>query len=282
MEVLEIVAAIISTDEATLNAKADTFNINDELVSSLKAIRGTHAPTQHPDISYIYDPVIDENSKIIAKQQEEIKHICREQAEHFAAFDSARKSFNDQIELYQRENDDLKEANTKQNKKVQSLFRKADKQEQYSRRHILEAENIPYKKGENTTDVVIEIFRAMGVRVSHCDICRSHRNGRKRNGPRPIFVKFVRHDLRDEVYNNRDNLRDIPRYSRVFINENLTKYRSDIYREVRRERDFFHWTYDGTIYVQKKNIENARIFKIVSQDDYEWVFRKPFPVTTSH
>ena len=158
------------------------------------------------------------------------------------------------------------------------LHAKNDKQEQYPRRHILEVEGVPYKKGENTTETVLAIFRSMGLRISHRDICRSHRNGRRRNGPRPIYVKFVRHDVKDQVFAQRDVLREINCYRRVYINENLTKFRKDIYLQVRKEKDFAHWTYDGAIYVSRIGVQNARVFKIVSHNDYEMVFLKPFPL----
>ena len=77
-----------------------------------------------------------------------------------------------------------------------------------------------------------------------------------------------------------DVLREMPGFNRIFIDENLTKYRSHLYREVRKERMWNNWTYDGVIYVSRKGTDptNCPILKIQSGRDYQRIFGKPLPV----
>ena len=140
---------------------------------------------------------------------------------------------------------------------------------------------IAERSGENTTELVLRIFRRMGIFLKRSDISRSHRQSKGRNnrGPRPIYVKFVSHDLKDEIFLNRDRLRELPEYRGVFINENLTLFRSRLYQIVRREcgRQMEHYTYDGVIYVRKVG-DSKSCHAIVDRGDFEKVFKKSAPI----
>ena len=280
VEVLKIFSAVISTDEPIFDQEVEKFNIGEDLVDALKSIRDLHNRTRHPVNLDAYDPVADENAIKIQDQQLEIERLFKRQNDTISSYNRAKEQFESNLKYLQLENHYLREDNTCMKQEIGSLHAKNDKQEQYSRRHILEVKGVPYQKGENTTETVIDIFRSMGLHISHRDICRSHRNGRRGKGPRPIYVKFVRHDVKDQVFAQREVLRDIYCYRRVYIDENLTNFRRELYSQVRKEKDFDHWTYDGAIYVSRIGVQNARVFKIVSHNDYEMVFHKPFPLRT--
>lgn len=139
-----------------------------------------------------------------------------------------------------------------------------DEHEQYSRRAILELHGVPYNKyNDNTNRIVTNVFAAMGVKVSRQDLDRSHRqfgyagSAGKRKPP-IILVKFVSHDLRDFIYSKRDVLRNLPGFRHLYINENLTKVRRNLFRQVRKMSDFESWTYDGKIYMRHFVYPNVR------------------------
>lgn len=118
-------------------------------------------------------------------------------------------------------------------KDVTNLFFAADKHESWTRRCTLILNGIPEERGECTNRIAIDLFHHMGLEdVTPQDICRTHRNSpRVEEGRhRPIFVRFTRRDVRDNIYFARDRLRKTDRYRAVFIDENLTKhnYRSRI------------------------------------------------------
>ena len=157
------------------------------------------------------------------------------------------------------------------------VHNKIDEQKQYNGRNILKLEGIPQRPDENTNVIALDIFHKMGISVSLHDIDRSHRtklrNGRK-NIPSPIYVKFIRHDVRDIVYKNRDILRKMNGFRKVFINEYLTPYRNRIYRSVRKQKDWVSWTYDGTIYVQALHMPKSKIYSITNDFDFFTVFQR--------
>ena len=161
------------------------------------------------------------------------------------------------------------------NRDINSLYLKADDQQQYSRRHILELHGCYESKKEDTTSIALDVFQALGVSIGREHISRSHRQRKDRGhrGPRPIYVQFISHDIRDEIYDGRHLLRPIPNMRRVFINENLTRHRSWLYSLVRREckQDYYHWTYDGTIFISRDgSYKNAK--SIIYKSDFYNIF----------
>lgn len=83
--------------------------------------------------------------------------------------------------------------------------------EQYSRRDCLEFRGIPVGDGENTNQTVVKIATKIGVDMNTLDISTSHRlPARTSNKDPPVIIaKFVRRDVRDQVYHARKTLRGI-------------------------------------------------------------------------
>lgn len=186
-------------------------------------------------------------------------------------------------EIYEREVDylletaSLLERSTKMlEDEMHETKQEQEKQEMYGRRNILQVDEYEERDGENTNQIFLRMCHAIGLKnVSFKDICRSHRNGRRRRGggPRPIYVKLVSHDLKDEVMKRKNLLRKIPDYKHVFVNENLTSHRRWLYKCVREEVGNRNCqTYDGTIYV--KNLHGNMPFKIDNIKDFFYVFNK--------
>ena len=223
-----------------------------------------------------------EKIKLLEKQLAETKANCDEAKE---SFEKDLVVMRERTKLVETATADLSSTVRGIDVDLDSVFLYGDKHEAWSRRSILLLEGLLEKRGEDTNHIAIKLFRAMGINVSLADICRSHRNGPHLKGRhRPIYVKFVRHDIRDAVYYARDNLRQIRNYRYVFINENLTKYRSRLFREARKEKAWQSWTYDGAIYCCRRGEDSkaSRLWKIVKISDFKKVFgRHPFKKTAS-
>ena len=209
---------------------------------------------------------------ILPPIDDEIAALKQQMSENLATYLETTQNYEADLKY-------MKKVNSEMNKKISILTKEVEKQEQYSRRYNLAVDGVEYHEGEDTNKKVMDIFRAIGARVSYQDIDRSHRNGSWRgNKPPPILVKFTRHDAKDEVYFKRDVLRELSKFRYTYINENLTAKRSKIFREVRKEKSWDSWTYDGRIYVSQRglNPKNRIISRIESKEDYERVFRKKF------
>ena len=151
------------------------------------------------------------------------------------------------------------DVSTKFEDKIENLHEIVDAQNQYGRRNILDLNGVEWSPNENTNEIVIGIFRAMGFHINLRDIDRSHRifhkGNRKRNAPPVIYVKLINHDLKQLIYNHRDMLRFMPGYQSIYIDENLTAVRRKLFARVRRMRQWESWTNDGKIFLSLKNSE---------------------------
>ena len=150
---------------------------------------------------------------------------------------------------------------------IEDLYVVTDAIEQYGRRNILVIKGIQWNKNENTNSIVIRLLRAMGFRVSLRDIDRSHRIFRRGHRPPDIYVKLVNHDLKQLVYNCRDMLRNMPGYYSVYIDENLTAVRRELFQKVRRLEQWHSWTDDGKIYLSLRNSRKPVIKVITCEND---------------
>lgn len=156
-------------------------------------------------------------------------------------------------------------------KDVKSLKSAIDDSEQYSRRNCLIFAGVEEKDGESTDVIIKDICRnELDVELDDGDIDRSHRLGsplpdggpdnrqpnipsRRKKRHRNIIVKFTNYRIREKVYGARRKLRDSSSAIPVFINENLTKTRSNLFWRIKkaiRNRTHQIWTQDGVIIVK--------------------------------
>lgn len=132
-----------------------------------------------------------------------------------------------------------------------------DNLEQYTRRTNIRIYGISEDTDESTDEIAIKFFKdELGVAVTQNDISRSHRVGKKYlaadKKPRPIIVRFVKHNTKVAVLICRRVLKDNKRpYN---IQEDLTFSRRKILAYL--SKDIVEgiiskvWTIDGTIFLR--------------------------------
>ena len=133
-----------------------------------------------------------------------------------------------------------KKASKQPRSDIQELQKSLDELEQYSRKNSVEIHGIPEDIGISTNEVICKVASAVGVEIAPENIEISHCLYRKK-GTKPIIAKFPNHKDKAKLYKARVQLKNLtlyalfPSYSatglagqRIFINENLTSYRSDI------------------------------------------------------
>ncbi|WAR01431.1 hypothetical protein MAR_007989 [Mya arenaria] len=162
--------------------------------------------------------------------------------------------------------------------RINNLSVDNDKPNQYSRRNCLRVSGIEEGQGESTDKIVIDLIKAIGADVSLDQIDRTHRLGKPRTmgpnqpankRPRDIFIKFVSYRLRQPVYKSRTKLKSAG-YKMVFINEELTKQRAELFSRTRRlfkeELVDSVWTFDGVIFIKDKS---QNVHRIETPDAFE-------------
>ena len=154
------------------------------------------------------------------------------------------------IACLERTVSDLREDLSETREALDVMHNSLDTHEQYSRRNSLRFfTKQPEDRQESTDSLVIDMANSIGVSLVPGDICRSHRVGRpSSNGPRPIIAKFTSYRVRSAVFLARKKGRGL------FITEDLTKSRSNMFFKARRYRTdgiFKHaWTNDGNVKVR--------------------------------
>ena len=154
-----------------------------------------------------------------------------------------------------------------------------DDLEQYTRKHNLEIHGIPEQTDENLAEQVITLGKALNVTIRGDDIDICHRlfTGRNRSKPKPIIVRFKSYRAKKELYGARKSLKNknlnqiFQGAGIVYINENLTRMRRELFAEVwrRKKSKQWHsaWTIDGKIFM-KISLADQPV-RIYSQEDLD-------------
>lgn len=171
------------------------------------------------------------------------------------------------IQKLQTELDEVRKEFTDFKKKVvtKSNFN-IDRNEQYSRKDSARISNItdPHDKEEDTNGAVIKLAKDIGVVIKSEDISTSHRLGKvTATYDRPIIVKFVRRDTKRNIMMKRRLLKDHAVHSNVYINDDLTRMRYKISKELRNQ-NYNVWSRDGKIFYKVKDTND-----ITMVDSYE-------------
>ena len=201
-----------------------------------------------------------------------------------------------QYDSLKAEYDKLIEVNTLQKEEISNLKSQAaalktqeikdsikvDELEQYGRRQNLEIVGVPEKEDENTNAIVLEVAKMLDVDIMSSHISTSHRlpkkkaSSRNNYGSSPIIVRFTSRDIRNQIYANRKKARfvDLKNFSvsdtkNIFVNENLTPTRKQLFwktkQEVKNNSWKYIWTHNGNVFVKKD--DNASITAIKNELD---------------
>ena len=147
---------------------------------------------------------------------------------------------------------------------VVAAINQIDDLEQYTRKRNLEIHGISESPEENLLEKIIKVGKALNVHIANNDIDICHRVATRRSSgdPRPIIVlRFRSYRAKSELYKARKHLKSVSlsnyfhNTEAVYINENLTNYRRDLFAKVRKfkKNNNWHsaWTMDGKIFIKK-------------------------------
>ena len=177
----------------------------------------------------------------------------------------AMEDFNNELA---KENKFLKESLLSSTNNIELMKQDLNNLEQYSRRECLEIRGIPVLPGEKTNEIVRKVGEVIGVPIESSDISTSHRLPANRNNSRntepAIIAKFIRRDIRDQLYKARKNLRQITTRDigilrtaerKIYIAESLTQANKKLFNkclEFKKQQHYkFIWTVYGKIFLRK-------------------------------
>ena len=208
------------------------------------------------------------------------------------SFEASLRFMSDKYEDMQRKLNQLEEQNRQLNfenkslkfhvdtltQNVRELESEIEEQQQYSRRDCLEFKNIPELEDESTNEIVVNVAELLGVNISHDDISISHRlppskpwkdelGNTQPPPPPPIIAKFVRRDVKDDVFQARFALKrkttcDLVvdyvecEHNPIYISESLTVIRKKLFRSCLKFKKEFKLhvvsTSNGRIYIKEE------------------------------
>ena len=158
-------------------------------------------------------------------------------------------------EKLKTENSGLKRRVSEQGDLIAELIERQDDMEAYTRRECLVIQGLNERENDMNERREFQSFAetALEVQVNDTDISRLHRLGAPRSDgkPRPMVVKFVRHDKKSEIYRGKKKLKN----TRYFISELLSARSKRIFEKAKalQQNNMVHsiWTVDGTVFCKR-------------------------------
>ena len=154
------------------------------------------------------------------------------------------------------------------------LHLEGEHRDQYTMRETIRVTGVPFKRGENTTDIICRIAHSIGVYICPDDISVSHRTGKHHTGRhRAIICKFTRRETKYKILQNRKLARNITSDDdgnpvTIFIDEKLTPMRANVCRLLRNEK-VQHHTKDGKIFITNTGSNQLTVLDTV-EDWVKW------------
>jgi hypothetical protein len=210
-------------------------------------------------------------------------------------FDDKLKAVMDVMKTVQAENIDLKNKLQMASAHIETLEGSArqvasrvDALEAYGRRDNLIIAGVPLSsfsealttgstnQPENSRDTEKAVLRLcneqLQVLVGPSDISIAHRLPAKTKDHCPlIIVKFTSRKVREEVFRAKKQLKGIN--NKVYINEDLTKTASNLFRIARdmvRKHDIFSaWTNSGAVFVKKRDDPACKAAKMSTLEELQ-------------
>lgn len=206
------------------------------------------------------------NASVTAMAQSVADIISSTLNDRMTAIESENKRLNEQVRQL---TDKINELENHKQMTSKSL----DTAEQYSRRSCLRISGVAETPDESTDDIVLNIARACDVEMTLAEIDRSHRvptrkpSAAGKSHPHDIIVKFVSYRSRAALYSGKSRLKNNDNFTRVYINEDLTRLRASLLRSARQlvkiNKVTSAWSHDGRIFV--KCIDGSR--RLISSID---------------
>lgn len=141
-------------------------------------------------------------------------------------------------------------------RKLETVQRKTNNNEQYSRSLNLRINGLPETYNENCVDSVVQLAKDMGIHLAVNDINRAFRMGPRKYRPRPILVQFLRYKDRQLFFTRRTQLKG----SDIFIREDLTKENHAL---LHRARETFPWAWSSQGKIMVRNQQSpVQLYRI--------------------
>ena len=177
------------------------------------------------------------------------------------------KYLKEQVKASKKELEDMEQ-------RLDEVEAKHDDLEQYTQKFNLVIHGIPEREEEDNIENVIKLGKLLEVNLSSGDIDIVHRMKTKnKDKPRPIIARFCNYNAKSKLYKARLNLRNVDLQDlgaeKIIINENLTAWRAELFKEARKVKRKHNngktWTVNGKIFL--KTDLTAKVLKIDSYED---------------
>ena len=235
-------------EDDTLLEGLDSVACKDVLFKFLKSLEKR--------IIDIYD-VTSLNKEMHGKNEKQLNDLTSSVQFISEKFDLYEKELQEKDKKIKELKDDVGLLQTE----IGEMKHEMERQCQYTRRNCLLIHGVKEEENEDTDKIAVDIAnKDLNITINKGHLDRSHRLGKRNNNtlkPRPIIVKFVRYNDRQNIFSNKKKLKG----KEIAITESLTATRMKKLNDARNEHGFQNvWSVDGKIFFKSNKESRPKIY----------------------
>ena len=212
-----------------------------------KSVTTRHMAQQAQAENSDLDVLFNKLDKVFQKKLEDMKETILQEVKSYIQEEVL--SLKQEVNHLKSEISSLEAKTSTLQHDITELNRKNINLEQYSRRKSIRILGMTEKPGENCTNLALELLSSkLDLKLGAQDIETAHRILSKKH-PRPLIVKFTKHDSKMSVMTHRKLLKG----QKVSITEDLC---ADLYKLMNRlqndDRIANVWAWDSNIFAKRK------------------------------
>ena len=255
----------------TKNTKKPMSDVSEKSTTSGHEAHGVEEPVTNNGIWELLCTIRSDITKILDenKRQSEVIQELKKSIE----FESGKredlekrcKKLEDDLNSTRKVLEDSEKKRALEDGKLEDL-------EQYTRKYNLEVSGLSCERDSTDRELIILMAKTLDVELDDKDMDIVHRLNVK-NGTPPIIIRFSTYQAKQRLYKARKLARNIDwssifgYHTSVYINENLTKKRRNLFmvtrRSVKLNTWFGCWTIDGKIFLKKTQESKPYIIRSV-------------------
>ncbi|CAK1596627.1 unnamed protein product [Parnassius mnemosyne] len=263
-----------------LEDKLDKFdqNISETITKSLQLILASELSKITVSLATLNDTVhgLRSDNASFKESLKDINSRLSEMEKSFSYSNTRQDTFDEQLQTLKNQMQPVSDLPCH----IKKLESKLAAMEQQARDCNIEITNLPDRRNENLTNIVMGIGTFIKQQILATDIVAIHRvphADQKDTRPKNVIVKLTTRTLRDNIIAASRSSKDLNTEKlgisgspqKIFINEHLTIQNKHLFRECRnraKSQDYkFVWIKHGVILTRKT--ENSPVLAIRSEQD---------------
>ena len=247
----------ISSDLADLKNGFNSMLKKDEIQALITSTITNVMEEMEKRIKADYDRKIQEKTKELQETINVLQYDNRQLTDKIEKIEENTKKKMAELTELERDN----------NRRSKDALRRANQNEQYSRKNNIKLNNVPEEKDEDQETLATKVSNILGkhgVTLDQHEIVAMHRIPAKSATIKPVLIKLLNNNVKTRVMKKRRNLKDDGHR----VSDDVTQLNTGLISRLQQHEEVSSaWFFNGSVYAETERSERIKfdIFDSISE-----------------